>query len=102
MKMLKQYLIAKTFTWGDTPLEYVYTTGECDMRTKRSRKLAKYTWPASTESLFRLVVAFDFKIRVDVDGDLRLIAPNVKKAWSFLHAIHLLKWEGKQSSKTLR
>lgn len=100
--MLKQYLIAKTFTWGDTPLEYVYTTGECDMRTKRSRKLAKYTWSASTESLFRLVVAFDFKIRIDVDGDLRLIAPNAKKAWSFLHAIHLLKWGSKAVKQNKR
>ena len=91
--MLKQYLIPKTFTTGDTPLDYVYTVKECDMRTRKSRRLSKYEWHASIESLFGLAENYDFAIKINSFGDIRLIAPNGKTAYNFYHVIkfnHLL------------
>lgn len=85
--MLKQYLIPKTFTRGDTPLEYVYTVKECDMRTRKSRRLSKYAWNASIESLFGLAENYDFVIKINPFGDIRLIAPDGKTAYMFYQII---------------
>lgn len=85
--MLKQYLIPKTFTWGDTPLEYVYTVKECDMRTRKSRHLSKYEWKATIESLFGLAQNHDFVVKINTFGDISLIATNSKTAFSFYHVI---------------
>lgn len=91
--MLKQYLIPKTFTTGDIPVEYEYTVKTCDMRTRKSRRLLKYVWNASFESLFGLVANYDFTVKINIFGDMRLIAPNSKTAFNFYHIItfnHLL------------
>lgn len=85
--MLKQYLIAKTFTTGDIPVEYEYTVKNCDMRTRKSRRLSKYEWNASVETLFGLAVNYDFEIKINTLGDVRLIAPNGKTAYNFYHII---------------
>ena len=85
--MLKQYLIPKTFTRGDTPLEYVYTIKKCDMRTRQSRHLSKYEWKASIESLFSLLQNYDFAIKINPFGDIRLIAPNGQAAYGFYRVI---------------
>ena len=85
--MLKQYLIPKTFTRGDTPLEYEYTVKKCDMRTRKSRHLSKYEWNASIESLFGLANNSDFAIKINSFGDIRLIAPNGKTAYNFYQII---------------
>ena len=91
--MLKQYLIPKTFTTGDIPLEYEYTVKNCDMCTRKICRLLKYEWNASFESLFRLVENYDFTVKINCFGDMRLIAPNSKTAFNFYHIItfnHLL------------
>nr|DAH76453.1 MAG TPA: Protein of unknown function (DUF1587) [Caudoviricetes sp.] len=85
--MLKQYLIPKKFTLGDTPLEYVYTVKECDMRTRKSRRLSKYEWNASIESLFGIAENYNFAIKINSFGDIRLIAPDGKTAFSFYQLI---------------
>jgi hypothetical protein len=85
--MLKQYLIPKTFTTGDIPVEYEYTLKTCDMRTRKSRRLSKFEWNSSIESLFGLAVNYDFEIEINTFGDIRLIAPNGKMAYNFYHVI---------------
>lgn len=85
--MLKQYLIPKTFTRGDTPLEYVYKVTESDMRTRKSKLHKKDEWNATSEVLFCLAANFNFVIKNDIYGEIRLIAPNGEAAYSFYHTI---------------
>lgn len=85
--MLKQYLISKTFTRGDTPLEYVYKVANCDMRTRKSRLYKKYEWNATSEVLFCLVANFNFAVKNNIFGEIRLIAPDGKAAYDFYRAI---------------
>lgn len=91
--MLQQYLVPKTFTTGDTPLEYEYMIKDCDMRTRASRRLSKYVWRASFASLFGFVEYYDFTVKINCFGDMRLIAPNSQAAFNFYRIIttdHLL------------
>lgn len=91
--MLQQYLVPKTFTTGDTPLEYEYMVKDCDMRTRASRRLSKYVWRASFASLFGFVEYYDFTVKINCFGDMRLIAPNSQAAFNFYRIIttdHLL------------
>nr|DAM91078.1 MAG TPA: hypothetical protein [Caudoviricetes sp.] len=57
------------------------------MRTRKSRRLLKYVWSASFESLFGLVENYDFTVKINSFGDMRLIAPNSKPAFNFYHVI---------------
>lgn len=91
--MLKQYLIPQTFTRGDTPIEYEYKQMKCDMRTRISRQLSKYEWKESIQHLLGLAHNYGFVIKINSFGDIRLIAPNSKTAFSFYRIItfnHLL------------
>lgn len=92
--MLKQYLIAKSFTRGNTPLEYEYTVEKCDMRTVHSRNREKYVWSESIEKLFKIVKFNSVKVKVDRSGEIRLIMSCGAMAHSFLKAIRENGWKG--------
>lgn len=92
--MLKQYLIAKTFTRGGTPLEYEYTAEKCDMRTCHSKRREKYVWSASLEKLFKIVDLYSVKVKIGKSGEIRLIISGGTRAYSFLRAIHENGWKG--------
>lgn len=93
--MIKQYLIPKTFTRGNTPLEYEFTVSKSDMRTRESKRIAKYEVKFSIESLFRFSKQCDFIFKIDVFGELRLIAPNGQKAYEFHELLKKNGWKGR-------
>lgn len=68
-------------------MEYEYTVSRCDMRTRKSRRLKKYEWNASVESLFGLATEYGFIIKIEPFGEVRLIAPNGKNAYDFYRLI---------------
>lgn len=92
--MLKQYLIAMSFTRGNTPLEYYFTVKNCDMRTRESKNKNKYLWNESAERLFKFVNICDIKIKIGASGEIRLIMPNGDTARYFLKVIKGNGWNG--------
>lgn len=92
--MLKQYLIAKSFTRGNTPLEYEYTVEKCDLRTRLSKNREKYVWYGSHDKLYTLACTYEVKMKLGSRGEIRLIMLNGAMAYSFLKAIRENGWKG--------
>lgn len=93
-KVMKQYLIATSFTMNNIPLEYEYTVEKRDMRTAHSRNREKYVWNATLEKLFKLAATLDVKIKIGKSGEIRLIMTCGSMAHSFLKAIKENGWKG--------
>lgn len=92
--MIKQYLMATSFTRGNTPLEYEYTVEKCDMRKTHSKNRNKYEWFESLEKLFKIVEMNGVKVKVGRGGELRLIMLNGSMAYLFLKAVQEIGWKG--------
>lgn len=92
--MMKQYLIATSFTMNNVPLEYEYTVEKCDMRTCHSKSREKYVWGESLEKLFKIVNFNSVKVKIGRSGEIRLIMSCGAMACSFLKAIRKSGWKG--------
>lgn len=92
--MMKQYLIATSFTMSNVPLEYEYTVEKCDMRTAHSRNREKYVWSASAEKLFKIVDLNYVTVKIGKSGEIRLIMTCGAMARAFFKAIKENGWKG--------